>query len=154
MKKVLLIAIALISINAIAQERGRHNDRNNSPNKGEMFKDMSAEDLATLQTKRMTLDFDLTESQQKAIYDLQLSATNERKQKHEERKKAREDKDFHKPSKDERFALLNESLDKKIAHKNKMKSILNDEQYKKWERSNAPKNIKRKHKKRRSKRSR
>ncbi len=53
-------------------------------------------------------------------------------EKREELKKARTDKD-EKPSKEERVAMRNERMDEKIAMQRKMKSILNDDQFDKWQ---------------------
>ena len=55
MKKVLLIAVALVALQVTAQERkeGPNKERGD---KMERFKDMTPEEMATLQTKKMKLN--------------------------------------------------------------------------------------------------
>lgn len=138
MKKLLIIAIAFISFQAIAQE---HHKPNRKEMKREYFKDMSAEDMATLKTKKLTLMLDLDDSQAKKVYNVVLGESKFLK----EKMASKEDKKDKKKefSKEEKLKLANERLDRKIAFKRAMKSILNDEQYKRFERS-LSKNEKRK----------
>jgi hypothetical protein len=132
MKKVLLIALAFISIQAIAQERRGQHRKGGGKERTQMMKDLTPEQAATLQTKKMTLRLDLTEGQQKEIYKINLANAKERKAKIEEIKKLRERNE--KPSKESRYNMMNERLDKQIAMKKQMKSILSEEQYKRFER--------------------
>jgi hypothetical protein len=53
-----------------------------------------------------------------------------------ERKVKKEQAEQSKPSTDERFEFQNERLDRMIAQKGKMKQILSEEQFQKWERIN------------------
>lgn len=152
MKKVILIAIAFMSLNATAQKRDHQQNRDRDHKKAEQFNNMSAEEIATLQTKKMTLNLDLTESQQQKIYNINLEKTKERKAKRDERDKVKKDNTEGEHIEKNRFENLNARLDDKIAHKNEMKSILNADQYEKWERSQKRKGMKRHHKKRRTKR--
>ncbi len=132
MKKIMLIAFALISIQAIAQERRGEHRKGERKQRTSILKDLSAEEAATLKTKKMVLQLDLTEAQQKEIHKLNLANAKERKAKGEELKKLKEsDK---KLSKEDRYNMMNERLDKQIAMKRKMKSILSEEQYKRFER--------------------
>ena len=126
MKKFLLIVLVLLSIQAIAQK-----PQNNMPNHRNKMMDISAEDMATLQTKKMTLHLDLDEKQQKAIYNINLENAKERKTHMEARKSQKESGEI--PSKEDRVKMASDRLDKKIAIKAKMKSILNPEQFAKWE---------------------
>ncbi|MFK7781027.1 hypothetical protein [Psychroserpens sp.] len=121
MKKLMMIAIAFLTLSVTAQDK---------KNKKDFLKDLSAEEIATLKTKKMTLELDLTESQQLKIKSLILEEANHRKQ---QKAKFEEKKKDERPSKEERFTKANERLDRKIELKKQMKSILNDEQYKKWE---------------------
>ena len=63
MKKLILIAIAFIGLQATAQQK----QGTNRGERGNKMMTLSAEDMATLQTKKMTLALDLNESQQKEI---------------------------------------------------------------------------------------
>lgn len=122
MKKLILIAIALIGLQATAQQRGM-----------QRFNNLTPEEAATLQTKKMTLHLDLTEDQQEKVYDIHLKNATVRKAKMEAMKAQRQSEDFKRPTKEERLARMNARLDNQIAMKKKMKSILTDEQYAKWE---------------------
>ncbi|SHJ94603.1 Spy/CpxP family protein refolding chaperone [Pseudozobellia thermophila] len=124
MKKVFVIVLCMVGLTAMAQkgERG---------NRG--MKDLSPEQVATLQTKKMTLALDLTQEQQAKIQAINLEQAKERKAKMEERKAAREKGEAKKPTAEERYAMQNERLDKMIAHKAEMKKILSEEQYQKWQ---------------------
>lgn len=119
MKKVISILVLLIGFNAMAQKRQMTN--------------LSPEQVATLQTKKMTLALDLNEGQQTKIHQLNLENAKTRKAKMDERKKSKEDGGTKKLSSDERFALKTQMLDNQIAQKKKIKSILTTEQFEKWE---------------------
>ena len=70
MKHILLIAIALFTLNATAQQQKpqqKQGDRTERPQRINKFKDFTPEQMAELKTKKMTLDFDLTEAQKKEI---------------------------------------------------------------------------------------
>lgn len=134
MKKVLLIAIALIAIQVSAQERNERPKMERGP-RMDKFQDFSPEEMATLQTKKMTLQLDLNESQQKAVQKLNLENAKERKARMEAHKAKMQNGTMEKPSKEERYKMMNDMLDHKIAMKAKMKQILNTDQYAKWEQS-------------------
>lgn len=143
MKKLILIAIAFIGLQVTAQQQKRQ-----GPNKGERSEKMmnlSAEEAATLQTKKMTLALDLNESQQKEIQKINLENAEARKAHMAERKAKKEAGTAEKPSKEERLKMMNAMLDRKIEVKAKMKEILNEEQYSKWEKAQAKKGAKKKH---------
>ncbi|MDO6596074.1 hypothetical protein Q4512_04050 [Oceanihabitans sp. 2_MG-2023] len=131
MKKLLIIALALVTIQVSAQDKKERKHRG---------ADLAPEEMAQLQTKKMTLDLDLTEAQQKEIGVLNLENAKARKAKMEARKSRKESDE--KPSKEEMLKMQNDRLDAQIATKQKMKSILNAEQYAKWEKQQG----KRKHK--------
>lgn len=130
MKTLFMSLFLLMSVAGFSQkghERG--------PERGN-YKDMSAEQIAQLETKKLTLALDLTEKQQEQIAELQMQKAVDRKARMEER----ESRDS-KPDADERYALMNERLDKQIEMKEKMKSILNKEQFEKWEKLAAGKKM-------------
>lgn len=132
MKKLILIALAFMALQATAQERQRMQQNDSKKERAHKFKDLTPEEAATLQTKKMTLHLDLTEAQQTKIQALNLENAKKRKVKMEARKPMKEDEDFAKPTKEERLKMKNERLDNQIARKQKMKAILNAEQYEKW----------------------
>lgn len=134
MKKLVIIALALFALQVTAQERKRAPQ---NKERGQKMMNLSAEEMATLQTKKMTLHLDLNESQQAKIHKLNLENANKRKAMMEARKAKKESGNTEKPSKEERLAMVNAKLDHQIAMKAKMKTILNDEQYAKWEKLQA-----------------
>ncbi|MEC3905402.1 hypothetical protein VOI54_00075 [Tamlana sp. 2201CG12-4] len=133
MKKIILIAIAFIGLQAVAQEHKKQAHKNHD-NRQKMM-DMSAEEIATLQTKKMTLFLDLNESQQTEIKKINLENATKRKAAMAEYKAKKESGEAQKPTKEQRLAMKNAKLDHMIATKAKMKKILNEEQYAKWEKA-------------------
>ncbi|MEM9363480.1 MAG: hypothetical protein AAGA43_12635 [Bacteroidota bacterium] len=126
MKQLVVLMMALVSISAFSQ-------RHEGFKKGKKaMAELSAEQLATLHTKKLTLALDLTESQQVKIMEISLEEAEFKKAKHEEFKSKKESGEWKKPSADERFEMANARLDHKIAHQQKMKQVLNKEQYQTW----------------------
>lgn len=139
MKKLIILALALITFQANAQrdqdKEDRHHDRT------ERLDDFTPQQIATLKTKQMTLALDLSESQQKKIQDFNFEEATFRKTKMEERKKERIEGERKKPTKEERFEMMNSKLDHQIKQKQTLKKILTEDQFEKFEAS------KKKHKK-------
>jgi len=138
MKKIVLIALAFITLQATAQDHRREGHRKGE-RKERAFKRLgllSAEEQAEIQTKRMTLHLDLTGAQQSQIQKLVLKQAQERKQKIKDFKAKKEQAEKRqKFSKEERLKRLNNRLDNQIAMQQGLKNILNDEQYEKWQKN-------------------
>lgn len=117
----------IIGLGAMAQkpnqEKGHRSYKNN----------MSPEQMATLQTKRMTLALDLTDAQQKQIQSLNLENATKRADKMKEMKAKKESGELKKPTSEDRFAMQSALLDHQIAQKERIKKILDKDQYAKWE---------------------
>ncbi|MEB8330756.1 hypothetical protein OO009_15465 [Flavobacteriaceae bacterium KMM 6897] len=127
MKKVILLGLLMIGFIGLAQnERGEQRHRGNQD-------DLSPEQMATLQTKRMTLTLDLTEAQQQQIQKVHLEQATSRKAKMMEMKAKKESGEMTKPTSEERYVMQTAKMDQQIAQKAKMKQILSKEQYEKWE---------------------
>lgn len=135
MKRLAVLVVLLTTLGATAQKH--HGSR---MGKGVKV-DMTAEQLATLQTKKMALALDLTNSQQKKVMEINLAQAEVRKAKREELKTKKEKGELKKPTSDERFAMENARLDRQIAHHQKMKEILTEEQYKTWKKLTLGKRI-------------
>ena len=121
MKKIASIAlVALFTISTFAQKQQRKQHR----------QDFTVDQMAELQTKKMTLHLDLTKDQVKQILEINKQHAVERKQKMEEHKALKQSEK--KLSSDEIFTKKNDRLDKMIAHKAEMKKVLNNEQFEKW----------------------
>jgi protein CpxP len=127
MKKVILLGLLMIGFIGLAQNEIRENRHRGN------LEELSPEQIATLQTKRMTLALDLSEAQQKQLQKINLDQATSRKVKMEERKSKKEAGEMTKPSSDERYAMQTEKMDKLISHKAQMKELLSKEQYEKWE---------------------
>ena len=127
MRTLLLICILFAGLGLNAQnhgqKKGHHGNKMERP-------DFTPEQVAEIRTKELTLLLDLNSKQQDAIKALELSAAKER---HEKRTSMKESEE--KPSDEEKFQHITERLDKKIAFKKSMKSILDNDQFEKWEKS-------------------
>ncbi|MCH7524983.1 MAG: hypothetical protein IIC74_08240 [Bacteroidetes bacterium] len=134
MKKLVLIVIALVTMNITAQEQKGELQKSEKQERHEKFKDFTPEQIAELQTKKMTLRLDLTEAQQRDIEKIHLANAKERQAKQRELKLKREKNNDQKLLKDERFNLMNQRLDKHISNKKEIKRILSREQFEKFER--------------------
>ncbi|MFD1293393.1 Spy/CpxP family protein refolding chaperone [Lutibacter holmesii] len=124
MKKIIGITVIamLISLNITAQKNNKQ-QRNRS--------DFTPEQMATLKVKKMTLDLDLNDSQQKEIYAIEKTNAEERV-KIRTQMRANRDNGVQLSS-DEKFELQQTRLDKMIAHKAALKTILTKDQFTKWE---------------------
>lgn len=118
----------IASLSAMAQDRNPHRPQHDKD-------PLTPEQVATLQTKRMTLALDLTQAQQEQVQKLHLENARLRTEKMEESQKERDDAQGKDLSADERFSRESERLDHMIAQKASMKKILNGEQFEKWEKS-------------------
>jgi protein CpxP len=116
MKKILF----LMTLLAIGISQAQNTKRDRSP-----------EQVASIQSKKMTLALDLDATQQARVEQLLLVNAKER-QTHKMNKKDRVQlNDL------EKLTRMETMLDKRIAVKREMKSILNADQYKSWEKMMA-----------------
>ena len=145
MKRIIFIMVAIVSLQATAQDQKREHRKGKDGNKA-LFAELTPEETADLQTKKMTLNLELTETQQSEVKALLLEEAIQRKQKMEERKKKMADNTSEKPSKEERLKMVNDRLDHQIVMKEKMKNILNDTQFEKWEASSSKRKSHKRHK--------
>ncbi len=129
MKKLLVIAIALFTLNGMAQQREKRSDRKD---RSEMRMDISPNDIADLKSKKLTLKLDLTEAQQKKVHALILEEAKANEKFRKERL-ANKDENKEKPSKEDFIKMQNLRLDQQIEMKRKMKTILSAEQYAEFE---------------------
>ena len=131
MKKLLLITLALISIEGIAQQRMQLRPEKKDIAHRAII--LTPEESAELQTKRMTLHLDLNEFQQKEVYKLNLDNATKRLATREANKAKRASGTMERPTKQDYLKSENAKLDNQIATKIKMNYILNSEQRAKWE---------------------
>jgi len=148
MKKIIVAVLLVCTIQMNAQDQDKSRMKNERKEYKKAMNDMTPEQIAELRTKKMTLALDLSDAQQQQVFALNTRMAKDKKQKMKARKLAKENnKEF---TSDERFAMMNERLDTKIAFKKDIKQILSSEQYKRWEKMQARKG-KRKHKGKREK---
>jgi hypothetical protein len=123
MKKLFVLALLLVGTTIIAQERNRKHQ-------GNEMEQFTPEQKSQLMLKKMTLELDLTESQQKEMSAI-ISDNVAKKEAHKAEMKAKKEKGV-KPTNDERFAMHMKMLDEQIATKKSMQKILNAKQFDKW----------------------
>ena len=148
MKRLVILALALITFQANAQDNKKEKRQENKKERLEQRQNLDPQDMAQLQTKKMTLHLDLTEAQQQKVMALNLESAKKRKEKFDKRLAEKDNKERVKPTKEEKLARMNAKLDAQIAAKKKMKAILTAEQYTKWEKSLSKREHGRKHMKR------
>ena len=124
MKKLasILILVFAFTVTVQAQKKGKQNERGPK---------LTVEQNTSLAVKKMTLGLDLSEEQQSQIKPLINSQAAARKVAMESRKENRATNK--KPSADEIYAMKSAQLDNQIAFKNKLRNILNKEQFEKFE---------------------
>ena len=115
----------LIGLGASAQHRPNHPDHGNENNT-----ELSAEQRATIQSKRMRLALGLDQQQQEQIAVLFKTRLDEQMERREQRKsEGGPDKEKDRES---RYTALNDRLDREIAFQDDIKGILTDSQFEQW----------------------
>ncbi len=133
MQKLFSIAIvALLTVSTFAQEQQRK----------PRHPDLTPNQIAEIQTKRMTLKLELSEKQYQQILEINKRNAIERKRNMEEQKTLREK--GQKSSSDEFANRMNVRLDKQIAHQKEMTKILNEKQFETWKNSKKQRTHKKK----------
>lgn len=117
-----MMVIALLAVVTVSAQR--HGGRG-------LKKDLSTEELATLRTKKMTLDLALDKKQSDKVYKLVLEEAKERKTQMAARK-SKNGEDRPELTKEQKFERANTRLDKRIAMQNEMKAILTDAQFRQY----------------------
>lgn len=124
MKKLVIAIFIMAGISAMAQDHSLKGKRS-------AMNDLSPDQVATLQTKKMTLALDLNAFQQSKMKSMLTADANTRKTKIDAFKAKKEAGET--MTADEKFTMQNERLDHEIARKQEMKELLTAEQYAKWE---------------------
>ena len=125
MKKLALIVLLVVGLSTYAQEEKKQERQ------GAARERLSPEQRNQLQLKKITLDLNLNESQQKEIAKI-LEEQSAKRQTEMATFKANKEKGV-KPTAEERFAMKNKKLDEAIAVKAQVQKVLTPEQFKKWE---------------------
>lgn len=135
MKRLVIMLVLLTTVGATAQ---RHEG---SKSGKKQMADLTAEQIATLHTKKLTLALDLTAKQQEKVMQISMKQAEMRKAKHAEMKAKKEGGEKIKPTADERFEMQSARLDSQIAHQQEMKEILTEDQYQTWRKLRAKKGM-------------
>lgn len=125
MKKTLALCALLIGLGASAQHRPHHTDRGN-----ENRTELTPEQRATIQSKRLTLALGLDQQQQQEIAALLKTRLAERMEWKARRKSeagSTEQKDGA-----SRYVALSDRLDREIAFQESIKGILSNSQFEQW----------------------
>lgn len=97
---------------------------------GMEMEQFTPEQRTELHVKKLTLELDLSESQQKEMKAF-IADKNTKMEANKTAMKAMKEKGT-KPTSDERFAMKSKMLDEQIATKKRMQKILNEKQFEKW----------------------
>ena len=122
MKKIMIILILGSTLFSFGQ---------NGEKQRKMLKDFSPEQHAILQTKKMALELDLNDSQQKEMLDLNKKWAEIKIKKRAEMKSVNKQE----MSSTDGFNHMNAILDDKLAHQKDLKKILNEDQYAQWKKT-------------------
>ena len=123
MKKLIVIALLIIGTTIVAQER-------NKRHQGDKMEQFTPEQQSQLMLKKMTLELDLNEAQQKEMSAI-ISDKIARKESLKAEMEVRKGKGV-RPTNDERFAMKMKMMDEQITSKKRMEKILNAKQFEKW----------------------
>ncbi|MEO8933001.1 MAG: hypothetical protein ABI295_01735 [Xanthomarina sp.] len=125
MKKLAFITLVFIASIAQAQHKMQSEQK---------MQAYSAEEASQLKVKQLTLDLDLSEAQQQQVEALYLENAKTREAKMKQRNLSENSKTSKMElSKEDKLQMKNDRLDHQIEMKKKMKEILNNDQYTKWE---------------------
>lgn len=127
MKKISLILMLMISVSAFAQERKQKKATQDRV-------EMTAEERATIKMEQMTSELDLTEAQKKEMKNFFTEQAKEREEYRNEIREARTNKATVRADRSKRSAQRTEIHEE---HREKMKEILTEEQFAKWQENNA-----------------
>ena len=125
MKKLAFIVLLVVGLSTYAQGE-RTQDRKDADRER-----LSPEQREQLQLKRLTIELNLNEAQQKDIAKILAEQTTKR-EKMKADYLAQKQKGI-KATADERFARENQKLDDQAALKARVQKVLTPEQFKKWE---------------------
>ncbi len=117
MRKLILAVALVVGLTTFAQEKKREGK-------------MTPEQQVEVVLKKMTSELSLDAKQQDQVKALLVEQSKNREVKKAEFKTRREKGD--KPSDEEIAAMKKNRIDEELAMKNKMKKILTEDQYKKW----------------------
>ena len=105
-------------------------------------KRLTTEQLTTLKVKKMTLELELSEIQQNKLTPVIKELISERSAQLDKKRELKND--VKKINPNERYQMANKILDRKIMFQKEMRTILNEEQFKKFKTLEKKRNQKKK----------
>lgn len=123
MKKLLIAALLFVGIASFAQEADQKPSR-------EPKEKLTPEQRNEKQLKKITSELNLDANQQAQVKQL-LADRSAKAEKYKEDRKSKKESGA-KLTTEDKVAFRKQMMDEKAANDAKMKSILNDDQYKKW----------------------
>lgn len=130
MKKVLSLFMLLLLVTGMNAQDKKKDRKEKAKARMERTENMTPDQIAELQTKKMAIDLDLSDAQQKEIFEINKAQAIKRKEQMSKWRAMREEGE--RPSENERMKMMSARLDEQKALQDKMKSVLNDEQFAKW----------------------
>lgn len=131
----LLFGLALLGCISIANAQGRRG-MNHLKAQRQMMAELEPTERATLKTKKMTLALDLTAKQQRGVQALNEDEALWQEEMKQRRKEAREASEA-KPTKEDRLKMRNLLLDQQIAYQQKLRDLLDEDQYQQWKKAKS-----------------
>jgi protein CpxP len=122
MKKLMIIALAFVTTIGFSQDRERNQEMRQKMQQERQS--LTPEQRAEINTKRLTIQLDLTEAQQKEVFELQLANAKHLAEKREEIQNNAEKSGV--------YERANFKLDMQKDIHDKMKLILTESQYTIW----------------------
>lgn len=135
MKQWILAGLLLFGLSATAQRM--HREGHNR----QQMQELSAEEMATLQSKQMTLALDLSSAQEQQLQKLLAKRNADRRalrEAHQKDTAAMAD-----PQK--RYQRMSERLDREIAFRRELRTVLGDASYEQWKALHPQKGMGRRH---------
>ena len=133
MKNWIFLAVLLVGFTSWSQQP-ESNKKELRKERKQRMNEFSPEQQAALRTKKLALHLDLSEAQQQQVQPIILEMLLLRKE--------RTNVNYETLSTAQRFELRSDGLDKQLEMKQKMKNILSEVQYEKWEKSKRSQNKK------------
>lgn len=131
MKTSMLFLVLFIGFGSYAQPNKEQRNKYKME-RYNIAKDLSAEELATLRTKKLTLQLDLNEAQQNSVKELLTAHITKRKANLQHRPQKGIKKDAASYNSESYYKNRIERLDHQIAFQNTMKTILTTTQFENW----------------------
>lgn len=131
MKKWILTCLLLAGLSVTAQHTPRQGQGRRQ------MQEFSADQMATLQSKKMMLALDLSSNQQQELETLLSKRIGQRHQ----MRQARQQDSAAMADPQKRYQFMNQRLDSEIAFRQELKKILSEPQYEQWRQMHPPREM-------------